>query len=417
MNKNRVALTFVFCLLIALTAIAQLEKKPMTNTDVLSMLEAGLSESTIVMAIQQSQPNFDTSPQALIQLKNKGASSKVLDSILQFQAGKSLTTEKQQNLGNSNERAVLKTSVYDFNFELISCITSGGDSLLCTFSVINKANTDRKLRLRYSSRIIDDSGKEYTVVERTIGKENETSWYRDAETILIPEVRILGTVKFERFSTSARKIKALRLSCRDADKEFNVDFLDILINGRNSSLSADQLSNSSSRDLIYGMSLYERGNPEQSFEPLSRAIANGEKAMISVYHRINGPGFGLDDDMYPGHLHITKDTFEFRSVGSVRSLSGMQRIPYTNFKIPMNKIVSVKVEPRKQGRLSLELLIADEKGKEKKKTYNFYPQTAELLNTGKSGPYWEIRCADCEQRSEVLAKLLQKLMVEATAVK
>jgi hypothetical protein len=58
------------------------EKKPLTNADVVSMVKAGLAESTIALAIQKSATDFDTSPQELISLKNQGVPQKVLDAML-----------------------------------------------------------------------------------------------------------------------------------------------------------------------------------------------------------------------------------------------------------------------------------------------------------------------------------------------
>jgi hypothetical protein len=58
------------------------EKKPLTNADVVSMVKAGLAESTIDLAIRQSPTNFDTSPETLIALKNEGLSQKILDAML-----------------------------------------------------------------------------------------------------------------------------------------------------------------------------------------------------------------------------------------------------------------------------------------------------------------------------------------------
>jgi len=52
------------------------EKKPLTNADVISMVKAGLAESTVVLAIQHSATNFDTSPEALISLKSQGVPSR-----------------------------------------------------------------------------------------------------------------------------------------------------------------------------------------------------------------------------------------------------------------------------------------------------------------------------------------------------
>jgi hypothetical protein len=54
----------------------------MTNADVVSMVKAGLAETTIILAVQHSPTNFDTSPQELIRLKNAGVGQKVLDAML-----------------------------------------------------------------------------------------------------------------------------------------------------------------------------------------------------------------------------------------------------------------------------------------------------------------------------------------------
>lgn len=417
-QKQLASLFTIFMLLVCSVVMAQQEKKSLTNADIVTMIKAGLPESTIVLSIQQSPSNFDTSPDALIQLKNQGATAKILDSILQAQSSKSATIEKQQISGNSNQPAVAKASVYDFNFELASCISSGGDSITCTFTVTNKDKVDKELHISGSSRLIDEFGNEYPVAERTLGKETYKDEFLFARMVtMIPEVSVVASIKFVNIKSAPKLIKALRITCIGDRKDFNVDLLNIPLNG-SSQKSLTHVGSNASRDLMLGMSFYERGNPEQSFEPLFRAITSGEKAVVIAYHRINGPGLGLDDDMYAGHLYISKDTLEFRSAGSLKSLSGMQRVAYRNFKIPMNKILLVKVEPKKQGRLTLEIMLGDEKGKkEEKKIYNFYPQTAELLNTGRSGPYWEIRCADCQQKSEMLAKLLQKLAGETADIK
>jgi hypothetical protein len=75
----------VFTLLARLGAAAQVqrpERKPITNADVVGMVKAGLAESTVVLAIEQGATNFDTSPQALIALKNAGVSQKILGAML-----------------------------------------------------------------------------------------------------------------------------------------------------------------------------------------------------------------------------------------------------------------------------------------------------------------------------------------------
>ncbi len=59
------------------------EKQPVTNADVATMIQAGLPESTIVLAIRQGPADFDTSPAALIELKNQGATAAMLDAMMQ----------------------------------------------------------------------------------------------------------------------------------------------------------------------------------------------------------------------------------------------------------------------------------------------------------------------------------------------
>ncbi|MCA1635385.1 MAG: hypothetical protein LC802_17280 [Acidobacteria bacterium] len=87
MRKKQTGLILAACLLLGSSVVmAQQAKTSMTNADVVEMVKAGLPESTVVLAIQQSQTDFDTSPQALILLKKQGVSQKVLEAMLQPQA-------------------------------------------------------------------------------------------------------------------------------------------------------------------------------------------------------------------------------------------------------------------------------------------------------------------------------------------
>jgi hypothetical protein len=58
------------------------QKKPLANVDVVTMVKAGLAESTILLAIEQNPTAFDTSPTALVDLKNAGVPSTVIDGML-----------------------------------------------------------------------------------------------------------------------------------------------------------------------------------------------------------------------------------------------------------------------------------------------------------------------------------------------
>lgn len=55
---------------------------PLTNADVVKMLEAKLPESVIVAKIQSSQTQFDTSPDAIIELHKHGVSEAILNAML-----------------------------------------------------------------------------------------------------------------------------------------------------------------------------------------------------------------------------------------------------------------------------------------------------------------------------------------------
>ncbi|MGE5568881.1 MAG: hypothetical protein ACM3S5_07580, partial [Rhodospirillales bacterium] len=74
----------------ALLAAPQETGRPLTNADVSAMLKAKLPESTIANAIglaaRAGNTNFDTSPEALIELKNQGATAPVLNTMLYAQA-------------------------------------------------------------------------------------------------------------------------------------------------------------------------------------------------------------------------------------------------------------------------------------------------------------------------------------------
>jgi hypothetical protein len=78
-----------FFLLIAFgfqTSVAeQQEKRHLKNSDVVGMVKAGLSEATIVLVIEHGSCEFDTSPAALIELKNQGVSPAVMEAMMRAQ--------------------------------------------------------------------------------------------------------------------------------------------------------------------------------------------------------------------------------------------------------------------------------------------------------------------------------------------
>ncbi|MCX7962820.1 MAG: glycine zipper 2TM domain-containing protein [Burkholderiales bacterium] len=60
---------------------------PMTNDDVIRMVKGGLSDATVIQAIDAAEPKFDTSPEGLVRLKQSGVSEVVIQRILARQSG------------------------------------------------------------------------------------------------------------------------------------------------------------------------------------------------------------------------------------------------------------------------------------------------------------------------------------------
>jgi hypothetical protein len=57
-------------------------QKTLTNDDVVKMLAAGLAESTILQVIQKLPSNFDTSPDALIKLKQQAVPPQIIEAMV-----------------------------------------------------------------------------------------------------------------------------------------------------------------------------------------------------------------------------------------------------------------------------------------------------------------------------------------------
>jgi hypothetical protein len=98
---RRQAVAVVVFLFVAISGItlAVENPKPLTNSDVVSMVQAGLPESTVVMAIKQSPVGFDTAPMTLIDLKKQGISPAILEAMMQAQSG-SASAPGRERTGN-----------------------------------------------------------------------------------------------------------------------------------------------------------------------------------------------------------------------------------------------------------------------------------------------------------------------------
>jgi hypothetical protein len=77
-----------------------------TNSDLIRMANAGIGDQTIILAVQQGPAMLDTSPQALILLKNAGVSDQALNVILTSTKSRSQShAEASQSASTSSPAA------------------------------------------------------------------------------------------------------------------------------------------------------------------------------------------------------------------------------------------------------------------------------------------------------------------------
>ena len=80
--RRRFPLALLFFTICAATVSFAQTQKPLTNADILNMTKQGFEPSLIVKEIQSSATDFDTSPQALIDLKNATVDKSVMEAML-----------------------------------------------------------------------------------------------------------------------------------------------------------------------------------------------------------------------------------------------------------------------------------------------------------------------------------------------
>jgi hypothetical protein len=78
----RPALLILLAMTLICTANSQEPQHVLSNSDVVNMAKSGIGDATIILTIQRSSTKFDTSPDALIQLKSAGLSDAVLNAML-----------------------------------------------------------------------------------------------------------------------------------------------------------------------------------------------------------------------------------------------------------------------------------------------------------------------------------------------
>jgi hypothetical protein len=89
MKMPIILLLFIHCF--CCVAVAAEKEKALTNADILDLIKAGLPESTIVQKIQASETAFDTSPKALVDLKNQGVGASIMEAMIKPRAAQPIS--------------------------------------------------------------------------------------------------------------------------------------------------------------------------------------------------------------------------------------------------------------------------------------------------------------------------------------
>src|SRR5215204_5821314 len=88
---------------------------PLTNDDIVKMFGAGLAESTIIQVIQKVPSNFDTSPDALIKLKQQGVTAKVIEAMVAARTPNTSPNSSKPNSFPQTETGVTSRGVFTQN--------------------------------------------------------------------------------------------------------------------------------------------------------------------------------------------------------------------------------------------------------------------------------------------------------------
>ena len=100
--SHKVSSLLLVLLALAITA-GNAQTKSLTNDDIVQMTKAGFDEQTVVKAITTNKPDFDTSAQGLLVLKNAGVTKPVLDAILDRERNNAGATASSGNAETAPE--------------------------------------------------------------------------------------------------------------------------------------------------------------------------------------------------------------------------------------------------------------------------------------------------------------------------
>src|SRR2546423_9814761 len=91
-----------FCLLAGCAVAASAQNTqtkstdgPLTNAEIVKLVKAGFKDKTVILIIASRIPNFDLSPDRMIQLKHAGVSENIIVAMLALQEGNEVSADDE----------------------------------------------------------------------------------------------------------------------------------------------------------------------------------------------------------------------------------------------------------------------------------------------------------------------------------
>jgi TolB-like protein len=169
------------------------------------------TETGEIFAVAATEIQKDDSVARLLGANTSGASSNSNNS----------SDTKQPSPPAPIAKPPVRFNTKEFLFEATTCNLSV-NSLTCNFAVENESSTDRLLVIYFHSKMFDGQGKEYRASKIRFG--NNTATQEEVRLVLVPNIKMKGTIRFDNFNADVTSIVLLRMVCSHGKPNaFNVE--------------------------------------------------------------------------------------------------------------------------------------------------------------------------------------------------
>ncbi len=223
MNFTRTKLSTLIIMGILVVSVGAQQGKPLTNNDVIRMVQEKVDEDVIMRAIRTSDINFDVSPDGLIQLKKGKVKKHIIAAMQDLQLRRnnaravSNTANTKGIVPERDQPSVLlpsptpkpspvatETSAF-YRFDLEKCSHSGM-TVQCKFTITNLGEFRRLWIPLRTFNIIDNNGNKARATGSMMGIK------RDDEAEIPEGVSINYSATFTDVPLSASRISRLTMS-------------------------------------------------------------------------------------------------------------------------------------------------------------------------------------------------------------